>query len=462
MNTHSFHLAFYRQNIVPILVVLLSSLGVVFGLAASRAQSQHEGGSARGERRFENAIPQHVPIKVKLKSEKSFKDLNNKGWARELELEVKNTGSRPIHYLYVIILLPDSLLEDGISLGFRVSYGKSWLSEASTPLRPDETPIPPGESVTLKIRENAVKGFEMLREENKRTDPKRVRLVLQILDYGDGTGFESEQGAPLLYPPKKSSLDKSPAKESGGSCQPSPEERVRDSTVNFLKTASSSSEPASLLRVSFFLPEPPSLPAARARDLCGCQNTPNCFYGVITCPYQCPCDNHCDFQTHVATGSCSTPGGRCRQVELIHEDCPTVYNGIQKCSYDRIIGLCGEGDPTPTPPPTDTPTPTPTPTPEPTPDSLPPNETNCYWGPLPGTEVWGWQCFCLEGSPADYPRYGPTGCPYNTYNDGSDCCVSYLSGDCWPGGCPEGCTGVARRIAASRSRAAAPARTAPS
>ncbi|HEX8557870.1 MAG TPA: hypothetical protein VF668_07220 [Pyrinomonadaceae bacterium] len=35
---------------------------------------------------------------MKLKSEKSFKDLKNKRWLRELELEVKNTGSRPIHY----------------------------------------------------------------------------------------------------------------------------------------------------------------------------------------------------------------------------------------------------------------------------------------------------------------------------------------------------------------------------
>jgi hypothetical protein len=78
--------------------------------------------------------------------------------------------------------------------------------------------------------------------------------------------------------------------------------------------------------------------------LCGCQNIPNCFYGVITCPYQCPCDDQCEFQTHVSTGSCSTPGGRCRQVELTHSDCLTANNGVQTCSYDRILGVCGEGD----------------------------------------------------------------------------------------------------------------------
>ena len=236
-----------------ILLVLFSFLVGTFCLVWGVAHSQQADSAEADGRKFENTIPEHVPLKVKLKSEKSFKDSNNKGWARELELEVKNTGSKPIHYLYVILDMPDVLLEDGAPLSFRVSYGKSWLSEASAPLRPEETPIPPGESVTLKIQEKRWKGYEMLREEKKWSDPKRVRLELQILDYGDGTGFESTQGAPLLYPPKKSSLDKPPVRESGGTCQPPAEERVRDSTVNFLKTALFS-EPASLLRVNFFLP----------------------------------------------------------------------------------------------------------------------------------------------------------------------------------------------------------------
>jgi hypothetical protein len=253
MNAHDLRSMFSRQNLVALTVFFLLSLVVVFGFTVRGARYQREdaGSSAPNERKFENTIPEHVPIKVKLKSERSFKDLKNKGWARELELEVKNTGSKPIHYLYVILLMPDVLLEDGVPLSFRLSYGKSSLSEASTPLRPDETPIPPGESVTLKIQGKGWKAYEMRREEKKRADPRRVRLELQILDYGDGTGFESTQGAPMLPQPKKSSLDKSPAKESGSACQPSPDERTRDFTVSFLKTASFS-EPASLLRVNFF------------------------------------------------------------------------------------------------------------------------------------------------------------------------------------------------------------------
>ena len=41
--------------------------------------------SAAQERIFENTIPDHIPIKIKIKKEKeeSFKDLKNEKWLRE-------------------------------------------------------------------------------------------------------------------------------------------------------------------------------------------------------------------------------------------------------------------------------------------------------------------------------------------------------------------------------------------
>jgi hypothetical protein len=248
MNAHSSRTFFRRQNLVALAVLSSLALVAALGFTASTARrprnAQDE--SEVKERKFENTIPAHVPLKVKLKTEKTFKDLGNKGWARELELEVKNTGSKPIHYLYVILLMPDVVLEDGVPLSFPVGYGRSWIADENTPLRPDQPPIPPGESVTLRIRENMLRGYEIIREEKKRADPKRVRLELQFLEYGDGTGFEAPQGVPMIPQPKKSSLDKPPAKGSGSACQQSPEERVRASAVNFLKAAFSS-EPASRL-----------------------------------------------------------------------------------------------------------------------------------------------------------------------------------------------------------------------
>lgn len=50
--------------------------------------------AALQERIFENKIPSHIPIKIKIKKDKeeSFKDLKNGKWVREFELELTNTG----------------------------------------------------------------------------------------------------------------------------------------------------------------------------------------------------------------------------------------------------------------------------------------------------------------------------------------------------------------------------------
>src|SRR6267142_246433 len=55
------------------------------------------------ERELEDTIPAHVPIKVKIKAEKeqAFKDLSNEHWVRDLEIEVKNTGTKPIYFLHL-------------------------------------------------------------------------------------------------------------------------------------------------------------------------------------------------------------------------------------------------------------------------------------------------------------------------------------------------------------------------
>lgn len=78
--------------------MVLSVVGVL--LMSSRLIS---GSAASQERIFENQIPAHIPIKIKIKKEKeaSFKDLKNEKWLSEFELEVTNTGDKPIYFLYI-------------------------------------------------------------------------------------------------------------------------------------------------------------------------------------------------------------------------------------------------------------------------------------------------------------------------------------------------------------------------
>src|SRR6266481_5168307 len=57
------------------------------------------------ERVLESLIPKHVPLGIKIRKEKEFKDLSNENWARDFELEVTNTGNKPIYSFYMLLKL---------------------------------------------------------------------------------------------------------------------------------------------------------------------------------------------------------------------------------------------------------------------------------------------------------------------------------------------------------------------
>jgi hypothetical protein len=234
--------------------VLLAIVVVGFGLSSGTAQTGQDAAAETGsdERKFINTVPAHVPIKVKLKNEQSFKKKENKNWARELEIEVKNTGSKPIYYIYVIIELPDVVFGDGIPLGFRVKYGRPELAFLETPLEPADVPILPGESVTLKLHKGQVQGYEERRDKDKREDAKKVEFHMQIINFGDGTGFRSTQGNPDKAVKKSSATPRQKAKPGG--CPPAASARSADSSGLLLK-ALYSLTPATFSRVNFSLPE---------------------------------------------------------------------------------------------------------------------------------------------------------------------------------------------------------------
>jgi hypothetical protein len=97
------------------LALVLVLTVVVFLITASRLTSSS---AAVQERVFENKIPAHIPIKIKIKKEKeeSFKDLKNEKWLREFELEVTNTGDKPIYFLYIMLGTNVKDKEDGLEL----------------------------------------------------------------------------------------------------------------------------------------------------------------------------------------------------------------------------------------------------------------------------------------------------------------------------------------------------------
>jgi len=296
--------------VVTLLVAFLCLCAV--GIVSSTAQSVQD---QQEERKFENTIPAHVPLKVKLKNEQSFKNMKNKSWARELEIEVKNIGSKSIYFMYMVIFLPDMIVNNNPS-GFQITYGRKELVRLTTPLNSDDVPIRPGETAILRISQSQVQGFEKLRDEEKRDDPKKVEFDLQLINFGDGTGLRSKQGRPHPDPAKKRSLNASPTEEDPEASPHRSKVLETDLPGRFFKSVSPVI-PASFLRVNFSAANniPISCSNPARPDFCGCQNTFNCFYGTDDFA-TCPCDDPHEFLDFKPT-NCINPFGRCALVRTV-------------------------------------------------------------------------------------------------------------------------------------------------
>ena len=142
------------------------------------------------ERQLEDLIPKHVPIKIKIKKEKEagFKDLKNERWAREFELEITNTGTKPIYALDFHVRT-DVQAASGSRVMFPLYYGRDDLGDITTKAEPTDVPIKPGESVSLSIHPSILNAWDYYRKKENRPLPKRLEVKIQFLSFGDGTGY---------------------------------------------------------------------------------------------------------------------------------------------------------------------------------------------------------------------------------------------------------------------------------
>jgi hypothetical protein len=278
MNAHHLRSLLGRRNLAAASVTLLSLAVMGFGFAAHTARAPRGGQDApdASERAFAVEIPERLPIKVKLKSEKSFKNAENDNWMRELEVEVKNTGSKPIYYVQLSLHMPDVLI-GGHPLAASMGYGRTALFYPETPVEPGDVPIMPGESVVLKVNGQNLKGHEYSRDVLKEVrNPKRVVCWVSVIKFGDGTGLWGPDGK--LPPPKRNSSNVPKQKNGAEGCRSSPALSATYGPSGLFKV-SDSWQPASLLRAYLFLPDewlasapPPRWTTAAARaspGVCG-------------------------------------------------------------------------------------------------------------------------------------------------------------------------------------------------
>lgn len=162
---------------------------------------------AAEEREMEITIPKHLPIKVRIKEEKekAFKDLKNAKWMRDLELEITNTGDKPIYLLSLIIISeitsPYQIGPIENKMGFSMHYGRSELGDIETKAAPDDIPIKPGETYVFSFPAREQVAWDRFRKRENKPDAKKLILKFQILSFGDGTGFWGNEGMAVPHGP---------------------------------------------------------------------------------------------------------------------------------------------------------------------------------------------------------------------------------------------------------------------
>lgn len=327
------------QAVAATLVVSL--VGVL--LIGSRLTSSS---AAFQERAFENKIPPHIPIKVKIKKEKeeSFKDLKNEKWLREFELEVTNTGDRPIYYLEIVMDTGVKFDGSGPEIVFPLRYGRAELGDIVTKATSDDVPIKPGETITLTTGQATA--WEKGINEKRWPEATKFKAEIQVLSFGDGTGYWGNE----LYPP--AGRPKAAAKTDD---QPqSPKARARGDAQT--KIASTSTEPT-FMSANFLTSESVITATSSAVPPVVSCLFPRCTPVKPWTGYVCYDNDPKNEECRIQNGQ--TPDqidGVCKELEFKSTLC-IAGNVIYACQKINVYE-CGFG-------PAPTPTPSPSPSPRP-------------------------------------------------------------------------------------------------
>jgi hypothetical protein len=412
-------------------LVLLAAFLVACGcgIVVSRAQ-----GLPPPEREFNDTVPKHLPLKLKLKNVEKVKSLANEDWLRDLEIEVENTSNKPIYFLLLMLVLDDVTAENNNHIGFPLRYGRGDLVDGAVPLESSDVPIRPGETYTFKIPEDPMQGWlrYAARVGLRKSAPRKIRLKFQLLNFGDGTGFGTTQGVPIgshEKQPLSSCIDTK--KQAGlisavrGPADPIPD--LKQKLASFFL-------PAQSVPVNFS-------PALMQQPLEGTSVRPldTCCPGPLCSRLKLRRVTSCGEIEKAFSASCTEPFSMCGLIDATENVfCNDAFGTY--CIADSIAPCTPDS----TPPPTPTPTPPPDGTPPPTP-TLCPSPTEADYGCRPNEGcrhfdgpdcLHTWACdpcalpesrvnFCLP--PQDDPDHD--GCPDGYYNPYDDryCCVPYVT-----------------------------------
>jgi hypothetical protein len=138
------------------------------------------------ERTFKARDLKDNPLSVR-----QVKNLQSDTWHKDLEIEVKNTSTKPIYCILAYLEFPDDPVPVGVA-GIAVVYGERKYFDLRRVGDPQDPHLNPGDTYVFTIPEKMKKGLKVQHEKSP-NNFNRLQLHFGVISFGDGTGFEAEE-----------------------------------------------------------------------------------------------------------------------------------------------------------------------------------------------------------------------------------------------------------------------------
>ncbi len=125
-----------------------------------------------------------MPLKVHV-----VRNLDSDTWHQDLQIEVKNIGTKPIYSILAYLLFPEHKAPGNRDTGIILRFGERKYIDIRAIGDPQDPHLNPGDTYVFTTLPQYRKGIK-IQHEKAADEFKRLELHFDLISFGDGTGFE--------------------------------------------------------------------------------------------------------------------------------------------------------------------------------------------------------------------------------------------------------------------------------
>jgi hypothetical protein len=143
-----------------------------------------------------------MPLKVQ-----AIRNLDKETWHKDLQIEVKNIGTKPIYSVLAYLEFLDQKPPDDSVTAIILRFGERKYIDIRVVGDPQDSHINPGDTYVFTIEDKYRKGLAIKHEKSPELFT-HMELRFNLISFGDGTGFEVGDPTDYRQIKKSSSEDK--------------------------------------------------------------------------------------------------------------------------------------------------------------------------------------------------------------------------------------------------------------